>query len=443
MEILEINTDISQQKAAEDRLRELNQELEQRVIERTTELRSSNEQLREEIERRKALEEQLLQSQKMEAIGQLAGGVAHDFNNLLTIIVGHGRLLQEALTPDGQEQERMTQLLGAADRAAGLVNQLLAFSRRQIAQPRPLNLNAIVAKAEMMLHRILGEEIQLVTTLSPELVNTKVDPVQIEQVLLNLIINAKDAMPSGGRITIETGNIEFDAGYAGLPPGRYVMLSVSDTGIGMDAALQSRIFEPFFTTKGPGKGTGLGLSTVYGIVKQNRGEISVQSVPGLGSTFRVCLPEFSEVPELAEPAEPRARAIRGTETILLVEDETDVRKLARDILTGQGYTVLECAGGKEALDCCANYRGPINLVLTDVVMPGMTGGQLGENLRQRYPTIKVLYMTGYAEDDVVHHGLIDPMLALVHKPFTPRALTEKVRQMLDAQQGLYRSPGAR
>jgi PAS domain S-box-containing protein len=431
IEILEINTDITLQKAAEDRLRDLNQQLEQRVIERTAELRTSNEHLRDEMARRRALEEQLLQSQKMEAIGQLAGGVAHDFNNLLTIIVGHARLLQEELAAQSPSQERMTQLLGAADRAAGLVNQLLAFSRRQIVQPRPLNLNSIVEKAGRMLHRIISEDIRLVTTLSPDLENTKVDPGQIEQVLLNLIINAKDAMPRGGTITIETANIGLDAGRSGLPPGKYVMLAVSDTGIGMDAALQSRIFEPFFTTKGPGKGTGLGLSTVYGIVKQNQGEISVASEPGLGSTFRVYLPQFFDFSESVEPAAPSARMLRGTETILLVEDETEVRKLARDILTRQGYTVLECASGEEALECCAQYRAAIHLVLTDVVMPGMTGGQLGERLHELYPTIKVLYMTAYAEDDVVHHGPVDVAVALLHKPFTPQTLTQKVRQVLD------------
>ena len=301
VEILEIDTDITQQKAAEGSLRELNQELEQRVVERTAELRSSNQLLREEIERRKSLEEQLLQSQKMEAVGQLAGGIAHDFNNLLTVIAGHGRLLQEELTPDHHGQERMTQLLNAADRAAGLVSQLLAFSRRQIVQPRPLNLNATVARAETMLRRILGEDVRLLTCLSPTLENTEVDPGQIEQALMSLIINAKDAMPEGGRITIETGNVDFEAEHAGPPPGRYVMLAVSDTGIGMDATTQSRIFEPFFTTKGPGKGTGLGLSMVYGIVKQNRGEISVESQLGIGSTFRLYLPVFTDAPAPAEP----------------------------------------------------------------------------------------------------------------------------------------------
>jgi PAS domain S-box-containing protein len=413
-------TDINDQKASAD------------LLERT------NRELRDEIARRQAVEEQLLQSQKMEAIGRLAGGVAHDFNNLLTIIIGHGRLLQAEVEWDSSMQERVTQLLNAADRAAGLINQLLAFSRKQIAQPRPLNLNTIVENAGKMLRRVISEDIRLITNLSQDLGSTKADPGQIEQVLLNLIINAKDAMPRGGQITIETANVELDAGYTdthlGLTPGKYVMLAVSDTGVGMDAALQARIFEPFFTTKEVGKGTGLGLSTVYGIVKQSGGDITVSSKPGAGATFKVYLHRFVDVAESAVTPIPIEGMPRGNETVLLVEDEAILRKLARDILVRQGYTILECSGGNEALDYCAKYHGPIDLVLTDVVMPGLTGGELGRKLQRLYPQIKILYMTGYTEDTVVHHGVVNAGVRLLQKPFTPQILTRKVREVLDTHQ---------
>ena len=400
-------------------------------------LEKTNRELRDEMERRQVLEEQLLQSQKMEAIGRLAGGVAHDFNNLLTIIIGHGRLLQAELDFENPWQERITQLLNAADRAAGLVNQLLAFSRRQIIQPRPLNLNTIVENAEKMLRRVIGEDVRLTTSLSSDLGSAKVDSGQIEQVLLNLIINARDAMPHGGQITIETGNIELDAAYAethlSVEPGQYVMLMVSDTGVGMDAALVARIFEPFFTTKGPGKGTGLGLSTVYGVVKQSRGDINVDSTPGIGTTFRVYLPRHFEAAESLEQGAAPDAMPRGSETILLVEDEEGVRKLAHDALARQGYTVLECSGGAEALDQCARHRGAIDLLLTDLVMPGLSGGELARRLQYLYPRITTLYMTGYAEDTVVHQGLVDTGVSLLRKPFTPQALTRKVREILDNQ----------
>ena len=400
------------------------------LIERT------NRDLRDEIARRQALEEQFLQSQKMEAIGRLAGGVAHDFNNLLTIIIGHGRLLQAEVEWDLALLERVTQLLNAADRAAGLINQLLAFSRKQIVRPRPLNLNMIVENAGKMLRRVISEDIRLIANLSQDLGSTKVDPGQIEQVLLNLIINAKDAMPHGGQITIETANAELDAGYAEthleVAPGPHVMLAVSDTGIGMDQALQTRIFEPFFTTKEVGKGTGLGLSTVYGIVKQSGGHITVSSKPGAGATFRVYLPRFFEAAESTQPTIAVGGMARGTETILLVEDEPALRNLTRDILAQQGYKVLECASGNEALDYCATY-GPVDLVLTDVVMPGLAGTDLGKRLQQLHSQIKILYMTGYTEDTVVHHGVANAGVGLLQKPFTPQTLTRKVREVLDTQ----------
>jgi CheY-like chemotaxis protein len=274
------------------------------------------------------------------------------------------------------------------------------------------------------------------TSLSSDLGSAKVDAGQIEQVLLNLIINARDAMPHGGQITIETGNIELDAAYAeshlGVEAGQYVILAVSDTGVGMDAALLPRIFEPFFTTKGPGKGTGLGLSTVYGIVKQSRGDINVDSTPGIGTTFRVYLPRHFEAAETPEPAVTPGAMPRGSETILLVEDEAGVRKLAYDALTRQGYTVLECSGGAEALDHCARHHGRIDLLLTDLVMPDLSGGELARRVQQLYPGITTLYMTGYAEDTVVRQGIVDTSVSLLRKPFTPQALTRKVREILDS-----------
>jgi PAS domain S-box-containing protein len=398
-------------------------------------LERTNRELRDEMARRQALEEQLLQSQKMEAIGRLAGGIAHDFNNLLTIIIGHGRLLVADMEGDTTLQERMGPLLNAAERAAGLVNQLLAFSRRQIVQPRPLNLNTIVEDAGKMLRRVISEDIRLTTILSPHLRNTKADPGQIEQVLVNLIVNARDAMPIGGQITIETANVHLDAAYAhshpGVAPGEYVMLLVSDTGTGIEPAIQPRIFDPFFTTKEPGKGTGLGLSTVYGIVKQNSGEVSVESELGSGTTLRVYLPRFSETAESTPTDAPMPGMSRGTETILLVEDQNDVREVTRDILVRQGYTVLECMEGEAALERCANYAGPIHLLLTDVVMPGMTGKELAERIQRRYPGIKILYMTGYDEEAVIRGAEADGRAPVLQKPFTPQTLTREVRAALD------------
>jgi PAS domain S-box-containing protein len=398
-------------------------------------LERTNRDLREEMARRQALEEQLLQSQKMEAIGRLAGGVAHDFNNLLTIMIGHGRLLSTELESDSPIQERLTQMMAAADRAAGLTNQLLAFSRRQMIQPRVLNLNAIVESAGKMVHRVIGEDVQLVTVLSPDLGNTKVDPGQIEQVLLNLIINARDAMPQGGKISVKTANVELDdraSARLGMAPGKCVMLAVSDTGVGMDAAVLAHVFEPFFTTKEPGKGTGLGLSTVYGIVKQSGGEVSVESEPGQGTTFRLYLPRIFEAAGSGDKIAPAAGAARGTETILLVEDDPGVRKLARDLLSVQGYTVLECAGGAETLELCSRHQGPFHLLLTDVVMPGMTGAELAKKIERLYPQIAILFMTGYTEDAVVHHGIVHSRVRLLQKPFTPDGLARAVRGALDA-----------
>ncbi len=400
-------------------------------------LTRANRELRDEMARRQALEEQLLQSQKMEAIGRLAGGVAHDFNNLLTIIIGQGRLLLADMKEDTTLQDRVGPLLNAAERAASLVNQLLAFSRRQIVQPRPLDLNTIVEDAGKMLRRVISENIQLTNILSENLESTKADPGQIERVLVNLILNAKDAMPLGGQITIETANVALDAGYAhrhpDVAPGEYVMLRVTDTGTGIDPAIQAHIFDPFFTTKEPGKGTGLGLSTVYGIVKQSGGDVSVESKVGEGTTFRVYLPRLSEAMEPAAPAAQTFSMSRGTETVLLVEDQTGVRELARDILVLQGYTVLECADGSEALERSANYSAPIHLLLTDVVMPGMAGPELAQRILQMRRGIKVLYMTGYAEDALGRGRTVDREARLLQKPFTPQALTSEVRAALNDQ----------
>jgi PAS domain S-box-containing protein len=380
-------------------------------------------------------EEQLRQSQKMEAVGKLAGGVAHDFNNLLTAINGHSELCLRRLLPEDPVYRKVEQIKKAGDRAAALTRQLLAFSRKQMLQPEIIDLNTIVAEMSKMLQRLIGEDIDLMMGLTANLGKVKADPHQIGQVLMNLSVNARDAMPHGGKLTIETSNIQLSDEFAGnhlsVLPGRYVMLAVSDTGVGMDADTKARIFEPFFTTKEIGKGTGLGLSTVYGIVKQSGGSIWVYSEIGHGTTFKIYLPYVEGDTENREIKVTSQELVKGTETILLVEDEDVVREMACEILQETGYRVLEAGDGQEALRLAEEFKGDIHLMLTDVVMPLMSGRQLAEQLTPKRPRMKVLYMSGYTDDAIVHHGVLGQGTAFIGKPFSPEVLSRKIREILD------------
>jgi len=381
-------------------------------------------------------QDQLAQAGKMEAIGHLAGGVAHDFNNLLMVIMGRTEMLMKDLGDADPRHSTAKVIEQTALRAADLTRQLLAFSRKQVLNPAVLDLNAVVSKMGEMLRRLIGEDIALVTGLGSSLGHVKADPGQIEQIIMNLAVNARDAMPEGGRLTLETANIELDVAYArkhvGARPGPHVMLALSDTGTGMDAQTQARIFEPFFTTKGPRKGTGLGLAMVYGIVKQSGGNIWVYSEPGQGTTFKIYLPRVGEPVDAGHGGVLLAAPAHGMETILLVEDEDAVRDLARDILAGCGYTVLEARHGAEALGISAAHAGKIDLMLTDVVMPEMNGRELAERLAAQRPETKVLYMSGYTDHAVVHHGVLAPQTEFLQKPFTEAVLTRKLRELLDA-----------
>ncbi len=396
-------------------------------------VRDITERKRSEEELRKT-EEQLRQSQKMEAVGQLAGGIAHDFNNLLTVILGYIELLLRDLQPEQRGWKNAEQIRKAAARAAVLTQQLLAFSRRQVLAPKVLDLNAVATNLEPMLRRLIGEDIELGIAPHPALGQVLADPGQIDQIILNLVINARDAMPQGGRLTIETTNVELDKSYARqhveIQTGPYVMLAVSDTGCGMDADSQSRIFEPFFTTKEQGKGTGLGLSTVYGIVKQSGGDLWVYSEVGRGTTFKIYLPRIEEAPEGVEPGSAPSQSFAGQETIMLVEDEDAVRELVMDVLEANGYTVLVARHSEEAFKLNGRYKGLIHLLLTDVVMPKMSGRELAERLRSSRPRMKVLYMSGYTDDAVVRHGVLAEGTAFLQKPFTPNALLQKVHEIL-------------
>ena len=382
-----------------------------------------------------SLQAQLQQSQKMEAIGHLAGGIAHDFNNLLTVISIQTQLALRGLREGDPLKEKLTDIEQAADRAANLTRQLLAFSRRQILDIKVLNLNTIVRNLEKMLHRIIGEDLELTSILADDLGMVKVDPGQMEQVIVNLVVNSRDAMPQGGKLTIETTNVELDEGYAhthmGVMPGLYIELSVSDTGIGMSKEVKEQIFDPFFTTKEKGKGTGLGLSTVYGIVKQTGGDIYVYSEVDKGTTFKIYFPRVFEPGEELAKKEAGKEALRGEETILVLEDDAVVRKLSAAILKNQGYTVLEAEAGGEALLVCEQYKKPIHLILTDVVMPKMSGAEFIEQLKQVRKDFKVLYMTGYADNAITHHGLLGKGINLIQKPFSIENLARKVREVLD------------
>jgi signal transduction histidine kinase len=395
---------------------------------------------RQEAEATVALrDEQLRQSQKIEAIGQLAGGVAHDFSNLLGVILGYGEMAQRELGADHPAQARVHQMMKAAQRAADLTRQLLAFSRKQVLHPKLLDLNTVVANVEGMLDRLIGEDINVVVQPAPRLGTVTADPGQIEQVILNLAVNARDAMPKGGTLTIETANVEVDEDYAAthppLQPGRYVMLAVSDTGVGMDKATQQRIFEPFFTTKPEGQGTGLGLSTVHGIVKQSGGHLWVYSEPGRGTTFKVYLPWVDELPEVARPAGSPNEPPGGHETILLVEDTEALKDVIRETLEDRGYAVLLASNGEEALALARERKGPIDLLLTDVVMPKLGGGDLARLFLALRPGTRVLYMSGYTDGAISQHGILGEGLMLLEKPFSGDKLARAVREALDRPTG--------
>lgn len=390
-----------------------------------------------DVTRELQLEEQYHQAQKMEAIGRLSGGIAHDFNNLLVVITGYSELLlQRHADPNSTIYKYVQEIKKAGEQAALLTQQLLVFSRRQMLKPKVVNLNLVVTEVEQMLRRLIGEDIELVTVLAERLGQVKADPGQIGQVIMNLAVNARDAMPQGGKLTIETANIDVDQSdvyrHFDLKPGAYVMLTISDTGIGMDEQTQAHIFEPFFTTKKHGQGTGLGLATVYGIVKQSGGHIWVYSEPGQGAVFKVYLPRLDEDGHSPKPNVSQAKPPGGVETVLLVEDEDTVRSLACQVLAENGYTVLAARHGPEALSLCEHYHQPLHLLVTDVVMPQMSGHELAQQLLQLRPELKVLYISGYTDEALVHHGILEAGIFFLQKPFTPNALAGKVREVLDA-----------
>ncbi len=409
------------------------------MVEDITERRRTEEALRKS-------EEQLRQWQRVEAIGRLAGGVAHDFNNLLMTIKGCSELLLGAFDRRDPRREEVEEILKAADRATSLTRQLLAFGRRQVLQPQVLDLNAVVMNMDKMLRRVIGEDVQLIASLHRDLWSVKVDPGMIEQVIMNLAVNSRDAMPNGGKLTIETTNVTHDEEYAShhvsVKPGYYVMLAISDTGCGMDKETQSHLFEPFFTTKEKGKGTGLGLSTVYGIIKQSGGNIWTYSEPGLGTTFKIYLPRVEEISHVYKPDIRRIEmeAPGGTETILLVEDEEAVRSMVSKVLQNKGYRVLEASHGNQALEVCDKFEGLIHLMVTDVIMPQMSGRELAERLALMRPGMRVLYMSGYPDNTIVQHGVLEPGTAFLQKPFTINALELKVREILDSNPPEGRQP---
>ena len=389
-----------------------------------------------DISTRRRLEEQLRQAQKMEAVGRLSGGIAHDFNNLLGIIIGYGEILDEELDPAHPLRESVGEVLKAGRQAASLTRQLLAFSRQQVLAPKVLDLSVVISEVEKMLGRLIGEDIELSTISEPELGRVKTDQGQIEQVILNLAVNARDAMPHGGKLIIETSNVEVDEVFAQQSPypieiGSYVCLAVRDTGVGMNAATQAQIFEPFFTTKEKGKGTGLGLSMVYGVVKQSGGYITVNSELGAGTTFKIYLPRVDAPLEREHAGASVPTSLQGTETILLVEDETGLRTLTCALLARCGYKVLAAQNATEALEASQQYQGPIHLMLTDVVMPGVNGRVLAQQLAQSRPDTKVVYMSGYTGQTFSGHAILDPGSRFLAKPFTRETLARRIREALD------------
>jgi len=427
---------------ANRQLRDLQSALERRVEERTRDLTRANDELKNALAERRRTEqallkseEQLRQSQKLEAIGRLAGGIAHDFNNLLSVILSYAEMLIADHAFSARGRAELEEIKRAGERAADLTRQMLAFSRQQVLEPKVIDLNEVMANLHKMLGRVLGEDIELKLLPARQLGLVLADPGQLEQVIMNLVVNARDAMPRGGKLTIATSNVELDQAYArdhlGVTPGPYVLLSVSDTGVGMDKATQAQIFEPFFTTKEMGKGTGLGLSTVFGIVKQSGGNLLVYSEPGFGATFKIYLPQV-QGEQAAMPVRGTATVSRGTETILLVEDEDQVRSVASGVLRRSGYHVLEARSPGEAILACEQHPVRIDLLLSDVVMPKMSGRLLAERISSIRPGIRVLFMSGYTDDAILHHGVLDSGFAFLQKPLTPSALARKVREVLDA-----------
>ena len=399
-------------------------------------LRARGEQaLKDSGKEREKLEEELRQSQKMEAIGQLAGGVAHDFNNLLSVILGYSVLAIDGLPAGDPLRLDLEEVAKAARRASELTRQLLAFSRKQVLRPRIVDLNQIVSGLERMLRRVVGDDVSVTLHRAPDLGRTLADPGQIEQVLMNLIVNARDAMPAGGGIQIETQNAVLDAAKAhehhGVTPGSYVALSVKDTGLGMDEATRARIFEPFFTTKAQGKGTGLGLSTVWGIVQQSGGHVEAESEPGHGSTFTLYLPRVAGETEEVDSEPPAPATLKGTETVLLVEDDEQVRGFVRDVLHRHGYQVLDAPNGGEAFLITEQHASPVHLLLTDVILPRMSGRDLAARIRRIRPELRVLYVSGYTQDAVVGQGVLETGMPFLSKPITPDELLRKVRSVLD------------
>jgi PAS domain S-box-containing protein len=392
-----------------------------------------------DITKTKELEEQLRQSQKLESVGRLSGGIAHDFNNMLTAINGYSELTLRSLGPDDPLRHNIEEIMKAGERSAALTRQLLAFSRQQILQPVVLDLNDVISDTIKMLQRLIGEDVQLVASLNPKSGWVKVDPGQLSQIIMNLAVNARDAMPQGGKLTIETANAFLDPDYAsqhvGVLSGAYVMLAISDNGTGMSTKTQQHIFEPFFTTKDVGQGTGLGLATVYGIVKQSGGNIEVYSEEGVGTTFKIYLPRVVGEAQAAETENSPGDFPRGTETILLVEDEEMVRTLTRHVLEECGYTVLEAQNGVEAISMCEKQDCQIDLLMTDVVMPQMGGRELAERFADAYPRMQLLFTSGYTDDAVLRHGVINEGTNFIQKPFTPDKLAQKVRVILDAPRG--------
>jgi signal transduction histidine kinase/CheY-like chemotaxis protein len=418
------------------RLHTAQDKLEQRVAERTAQLQVANAALQHELAERKQLEAQLLQSQKMDGLGRLAGGISHDFNNLLTAIGGYAELIGLMLPEDHPTQSHLTQIQKGVTHASNLTKQLLTFARKQIIEPRVLNLNDLIGEMNKLLRPIIGSDIELITRPSEDLGWIKADPGQIEQVLLNLVLNARDAMPEGGTLIVETRNAVLDRTYAQgqqqVMEQPYVLLVVRDTGVGMDAEVQARAFEPFFTTKGVGKGTGLGLATCYGIVEQHGGRIGLVSEVGQGTTVKIYLPRVDEPAALVSAPTDTSELPRGSETVLLVEDQADVRALLTQVLGAQGYTVLEAANGIEAIQIAEAYAPAlIDLLLTDVVMPRMGGKEVATTITARSPRIKVLFMSGYTQGAMAQNGHLDEGIAFLHKPFTPAVLIRKVREVLD------------